>query len=495
MIDTFATRLGGLRSEGGFMLLEVLVSAVLVALIAVGTYTGLASSGSASARERGSAQAVVIAQQDEERMRGLSVTELAQLGQTTYSVGEEGECVEEKSGGWYYYSGESQWKTGCAKEANSGQAYTHTVYTITSQAEYVSAATETLACESGEAKDYIRTISTVTWSSIGSHEPVKQTSIVDEPSTGMLMVKVKDRNNKPVSGATVEVFDPASSTKATASETTPSSGCMIIGGLEEGEVKLIASNAEWVTHNGKTSSEKLTSVKKGSLAETEFTLERSGTIAAEFTNTSGGSASSFTFVAYQPEIASSAPFFVGGAANSAASTATLNGLFPFAFPVNEPDKYTVYAGDCEANEPAQATKGSGSEEAAKTVQVEPYDVKTVNSAQIPLPKTELVVYEGTGSSSPGAKLSSVSAKIINSECKGKAAQNYASVPYEHEEKVTSGELAYPYLPYAKKLELCVVGKVGTKYYRHYFSFVNNKKTGVKESFYLQSSGYTEASSC
>lgn len=479
------------------MLLEVLVSGVIVALIAAGTYTGLASSGSATTHERSDAQAVVLAQQDEERLRGLGIKELAQLGQTTYAVNENGQCLEEKSGGWYYYSGESQWKTGCESEARHGESYTGTVYTVTSQAEYVSAAKETLACESGEAKDYIRTTSTVAWSSLGSHEPIKQSSIVDEPSTAMLMVKVKNRNNEPVSGATVEAFDPTSSTKATASETTPASGCVVIGGLEEGEVKLIASKGEWVTRNGKTTQEKPASVKKGSLAEAEFTLERPGTIGAEFTsNTTEQPVSSFTFVAYQSEIASSVPLFVGGQAGSPATTATLTNVFPFALPVNKPDEYTVYAGDCEANEPSQATKGSGSETTAKAVQVEPDNIKTVNTVKIPLPKDEITVYEGTGSSSPGAKLTSVSAKIINSECKGKPAQNYTSeVPYEHAITVTGGELSVPYLPYAKKLELCVVGDVSGKYYRHNFPFANTKKTGIKETFYLKSSGYEEKSSC
>ena len=478
------------------MLLEVLVSAVIVALIAAGTYTGLAASGSATAHERGSAQAVVIAQGDEERLRGLSIEKLAQLGQTTYSVTEDGQCVEEKPGGWYYYSGESQWQTGCEAEADRGKAYSGTVYTITSKAEYVSKESETVTCESesGEA-NYIKTTSTVSWSSIGSHEPVKQSSLVDEPSTATLEVKVKNRNNEPVSGATVEAFDPTSASKATVTETTPASGCVVIGALEEGEVKLIASREEWVTRNGKTAPEKLTSVKKGSLAEAELTLERPGSISAKFTGPSPQyeAAQGFTFVAYQSEIASSAPLFVGGEANTPTATATLASLFPFALPVNKPDKYTIYAGDCEANEPVQATKGSGSEITASEVPAVQAEPGKVESEQIPLPKAEITVYEGA--SSPSAKLSSASAKIINGECKGKAAQNYTSgVPYEHVITLTNGELETQYLPYAKKLELCVVGKVSGKYYRHYFPFANTKKTGVKESLYLKSSGYTESSS-
>ncbi len=74
-------------SEGGFMLLEVIVSALLVALIAVGTYSGLVSADRAGTGERASAQATVIAQQDEERLRGLSVSPARATRQrVTYTV-------------------------------------------------------------------------------------------------------------------------------------------------------------------------------------------------------------------------------------------------------------------------------------------------------------------------------------------------------------------------------------------------------------------------
>lgn len=474
------------------MLLEVLVSAVLVALIAVGTYTGLVSAGRATARERGSAQGLVIAQQDEERLRGLNITQLVQLGEKTYSVAENGLCVKENSGGWYYYSGATEWKSGCeAIKGFEGTKYTGAVYTITSEAIYVSAK-ETATCESGEA-DYIRTTSTVTWTSIGSHEPVKQSSLVNEPSTAMLMVKVKNRNNEPVSGATVEAFDPTSSATATVTETTPSSGCVVFGALEEGEVKLLASKGEWVTHNGKAAPEKITSVKKGSLAEAEFTLEAPGTIEAKFFNkpqTTTQYVTGFTFVAFQSEAASAAPFFVGGAANSPSSTATLSQLFPFALPVNQPDKYTAYAGDCEANNPATVT---GNTVPAPTVQVEPSPL--ISHAEVEEPEVKTTVYEGT-STKAGNKLNSTSAKIINSECKGKTAQT--TVPYEHEDPIVSGSLEYPYLPYAKTYELCVVGKVESTYYEYkksLSSYTNTSKAGTTwPTIYLKGEYTTKSSS-
>lgn len=476
------------------MLLEVLVSAVIVALIAVGTYTGLVSSGRATAHERGSAQALVLAQQDEERLRGLSIEHLAQLGPTTYSITESGLCLEEKSGGWYYYSGATQWKTGCEAIKGFEGKYTGAVYTVTSQAEYVNEEKEEATCEAGGAANYIKTTSTVTWSSIGSHEPVTQSSLVDEPSSATLMVKVKNRNNEPVSGATVEAFDPTSASTATVTETTPSSGCVTIGALTEGEVKLIASNGDWVTRSGKTAPEKITSVKKGSLAEAEFTLEAPGTIEAKFINeaTTKQYVKGFTFVAYQSEAASSAPFYVGGEASKAATSATYGPLFPFVMPGKpwKPDEYTVYAGDCEANNPAVVT---GNTVKAPTVQVEP---SVINQKEVEEPEVKVTVYEGTSSKS-GNKLNSTSAKIINSECKGQTAQT--AVPYEHEDPVIEGSLEFPYLPYAKTYELCVAGKVegnGYKYKKSLSSYTNTSKKGTTwPTIYLKGEGTKTTESC
>ena len=63
------------------MLLEVVISALLVALIAVGTFAGLEGAGRASADERTHAEATKLAQLDEERLRGLTTTQLAELAQ------------------------------------------------------------------------------------------------------------------------------------------------------------------------------------------------------------------------------------------------------------------------------------------------------------------------------------------------------------------------------------------------------------------------------
>ena len=60
-----------LASEAGDTLIEVLASAVLVALIVVAMFNGFDSASRASAGERSRAQADALAQQAEDQLRGL----------------------------------------------------------------------------------------------------------------------------------------------------------------------------------------------------------------------------------------------------------------------------------------------------------------------------------------------------------------------------------------------------------------------------------------
>jgi hypothetical protein len=463
------------------MLLEVIVSALLVALIAVGTYSGLVSSNRAGVRERANAQATVIAQQDEERLRGLTVAQLSDLGSATHYVAENGMCVEEASGAWKYYNSTTTTSSCEAVTGFKGATYTGTVFTVTSSAKFVTAAKESFTCETtaGAAANYIQTTSSVNWPSIGKHSPVSQSSLVAVPSSGTLMVKVKNSKGEPVSGAKVEVFDPSTASTVTAEQTTPTSGCVVFGDLAEGTVKVVASKTGWVEKTGKAAAEKPSSINTKSLAEVELTIEESGGIQATFVNSSGVPVESFTFVAFQTEMGSPS-FFVGGVENTPKSSAELTGLFPFVTPPSTPNPYTVYAGDCEENNPVTVTKGTGvSNEVTKdpTAPVERGPSKSVN---VEAPEVKLTAYEGTTSTS--GKLTATSAKIINPECKGKTAQN--TVPYQHKVEIISGVLKPNHLPYAKKLELCAVGKDSNKYYKNTISFTNTAKAGTTESFYL-----------
>src|SRR5580700_5729980 len=89
MIRTFSAKLRVLgrssigrwswASERGDTLIEVLISAVLVALIVIGTLTGLDSTNKATSLQRARSQADALAEQDEERLHSLPVNSLLAL--------------------------------------------------------------------------------------------------------------------------------------------------------------------------------------------------------------------------------------------------------------------------------------------------------------------------------------------------------------------------------------------------------------------------------
>lgn len=480
------------------MLIEVLVSALLVALISVGIFTGLAGANHATVNERRNAQATVIAQQDEERLRGLPVEELVQIGSATHTVAENGMCVEGSTGAWKYWSSAATFSCEALTAPLKGATYTGAVFTVKSSAEYVTAAKETLTCETTNGTaDYIETTSSVEWPSIGTHAPISQSSLVAVPRSGTLIVKVTNRNNEAVAGATVAVTDPSTGGTATAEQTTPTSGCVIFGDLLEGNAKIVASKGTWIGKNGKTKSEASSvAIKKTKLAEAGLTLEEPGGIEAEFVNSSGEHVASYTFVAFQNEMGSP-PFSVGGKAETpAADTAKLEGLFPFVTPGHPftDSKYTVYAGSCEANNPATVSSGEAED---KSVQVEPTRIESINPVNVEAPPVTVEVYEGESSSKSGSKLAkSTAADIIDKECSGTTAQNYTSgVPYEYPVTIESGALVQKNLPYAKELILCVVGDLSGTYYKHEFKLTNTKKAGTSFTstpFYLKESGYTKS---
>ena len=58
-----------LRSESGFALIEVIVAAAVLAIVALAVLSGIDAASSTSAREKARAVAASLAEQDQERMR------------------------------------------------------------------------------------------------------------------------------------------------------------------------------------------------------------------------------------------------------------------------------------------------------------------------------------------------------------------------------------------------------------------------------------------
>jgi prepilin-type N-terminal cleavage/methylation domain-containing protein len=494
-ISRIVRRAPDVRAESGLSLIEVLIASVIVAVIAVGTLTGVIAAGKSTADTRSHAQATVLAAQDEERLRGLSTAALGVLGSVKTSRAENGSCVEAISGGWHYWS---QGSTAFCENPTglSGTAYTGTVYTITSTASYVTGETggtkANLTCETtGGTANYIQTTSTVTWSSLGTRTPVTQSTVVTVPTSDTLLVKVLNQRAEPVEGATVTV----SGISPEVQETTPSSGCVVFGGLSSTSVKVAATKLGWVNRNAEAApAAKALTLSKTATTDETFYLGEPGNIQVKFVEAgTKAAATGSTFYAFQTGIATP-DGFVGGS-TSYASTASLPSQIAFPFrntgetPAGE-SPYTVFAGDCEANNPRTVT--GASTEINPKAQVEPNAMTKL--IEVEEPKVTVTVDEGTSGSTP---LSSAEhAMITNSKCStaiARTSTGTASVPYKHEVTINSaGHLVQEWQPYGE-FELCVVQKKATptpaKYYKYKTTFTNKVATGtVVPTIYMQATG-------
>src|SRR3954449_12123823 len=95
------------RSESGFALIEVIVSAAVLAIVSLAVLSGIDAANGASAREKARAVASNLAEQDQERLRAMSVATLDTLPQTSqvkgdgvsYTIKSEAKWITDDVGG------------------------------------------------------------------------------------------------------------------------------------------------------------------------------------------------------------------------------------------------------------------------------------------------------------------------------------------------------------------------------------------------------------
>ena len=190
------TPLSRLSSERGSLLIEVLVAAVLVAVMGAALFGALDSSAKVSGTAKARAGAAAVAQDDQERMRAMPIVSLNNLrehrdpvvvGKITYVVDSRADWIADASGG-----------TDCT--AN------------------------------GKAADYLKITSTVDAKNVPGLKPVVVTSTVTPaPGTfqgneGSEAVTVVNRNGLGIPGLTVTIAGPT-----TASDITDANGCAFFG--------------------------------------------------------------------------------------------------------------------------------------------------------------------------------------------------------------------------------------------------------------------------
>ena len=391
-----------LRTQGGFAVVEVLVSALLVAITCLGALAAIDAATRSAADQRQRAEAAGLAQQDQARLRSMRISDLANLHQTR-TVTQDG-----------------------------------TPFSVTSDGDFVTDSTGTAACTPGTASaDYVRITSTVSWPSLGGRPPVTTESIVS-PSTGSvaadrgaLAIQVEDAQSNGLPGVQLSGAGPGSF-----NGTTGSSGCVIFGDLPQGNYTLTPSGANLVDRDGHAPAPQPTSVIGQSTNTLALQYDHPGSVAVTFNTRVGGQlvpSKADSVMVFNTGMSAPQSF---GTVGQAGATVTASGLFPFI----SPD--TVYAGSCTGDNP-NPTNESNPPAAAALASV---SVPSGGSAPatIQLPALKLTVWSGTGPAAQGTPVPSAHVTVSDQNC---TAGDGSLVKRTYATDAT-GQLPDPGLPYS-----------------------------------------------
>lgn len=387
------------HGEDGFALIEVLVSALILAIVAAGVMALLQATTRSAASERRHAEAYAISQEDQARLRSMRLSSLNRLEQTR-------------------------------KVTLDGSEFT-----VTSQGVFVNnTSSQPSSCTSGETSaDYVRITSTTTWP--GSQAPVVVQSIVSpsngslDPNHGTLVVTLKNAAAQAISNVELK-----GSGAGSFSGKTDSTGCANFTDLPAGSYSVVLNAPGLVDKHGESAAAQPTSVSAGTSNPLPLEFDYPATLPVEFENRIGSTA---TFEAAKVD----SVFVFNSLMNPAKAywtptkaretKITAASVFPFTSPDS------VYAGACEVNNPKTG-------EGIASVTLEPG--KTAPTLKLKVPALELTVKNG------GAAQSGATIKITDENCKpeGNAlTRNYTSESKGHQSSAANGlpEYGLPYGTY------------------------------------------------
>jgi type II secretory pathway pseudopilin PulG len=496
-----------LASQDGFLLIEVLISTLLVGVMVIATYNGLDSVNRSTAEQRRHDEATALAMQSQEQLRSDSATALLALPST-------------------------------------GHSYTATVsgtqYTITQKASYGNGGEQTgcSANEKGGAGKgtYILISSTVEWPHLV--KPVTESGIITPPTGSALKINVTNGGETPTAGVPIVVtYTPVGTTgTSTVEATTSSSGCALFAGIPSTAAIVTARETQGiVTKWGSLylpPSE--VTLAPNVLTEIPLTLAPGGRLEAEFKyrnsttykhlNNSGSSEISEnvagdTFVALNVNMKQAPNFETGSNQNTFTMSGSLYEVLPdtaggayeassttpqepikypqgnlFPFPTTE-NSWTVYAGDCTANNPKEVT------EAARTTVILPETKEVVASASATVPVPMTYVTLNVYHKKTQLEIKALGSKawewlettnpypvtVTNTKCAGVKPDNETTLKTQHTQRITTGSiwgghLEAPFQPFGE-YGLCLYAAGKTYTVKPYVN--SSPTTPVTRNIYLE----------
>ena len=377
-------------NQSGIALIEALVSAVLLLIVAGGVFSAFTAATRSTAQERHRARANDLAEADLERMRSLPVACPRSNPSCTYSLA-----------------------TLLTPQTRT-VAQDGTNYTIVSLAEYVNETASTSSCSSGGgSRDYLKITSTVTWPGMGSRPAVTAGSIVTPPSgsvvpnSGSLVVSVEDSRAAGISGVTISGSGPGSFTG-----TTGSTGCVLWKNLPAGNYTMTLAGvaAGKVDQDGDPPTAKTISVVDQSTNTVELQYDSPGSMSIGFTTKPYGNGTPVaapidSMLVFNTGMTSIQQFVPTTPPATPISSNSV--LFPFTSP------YAVYAGTCSGDNPDPNSDGSGGAAVASVLVPQG---GAAGPATVQLPALHLTVWSGSSSTVPGSRVSNAQVKIRDDNC-------------------------------------------------------------------------------
>jgi Tfp pilus assembly protein PilV len=311
--DMTSTPSRSLADERGSLLIEVLVSAVLVAVIGVALFGALNSAAKVSGKSKTRAGAAAVAQDDQERMRAMPVATLNNFRQHRDPV-----------------------------------VMGKTAYVVDSRAEWIADAKGSTDCTAnGAAADYLKITSTVSAKNIPLKPIVVTSTVTPAPGTftsdeGSLAVSVTGADGTGRAGVNVAINGPASD-----SQLTDANGCAFFGYEPVGGYNVTASASGYVDPNGNANATGTSSVGSQTVATLSLTYDLAGQAMANFVTDPDDRPEidsfqgSVGFANAGVTINNGVRYFTDTSVPKAITTTPT--LFPF------PAAYSVFAGDCASN--------------------------------------------------------------------------------------------------------------------------------------------------
>src|SRR3954451_21285039 len=318
-------RAARIESNSGYALIEVVVSAAVLALVAVAVLSGVDGAQRSTGREKARSVAASLAEQDQERLRTMPVAQLATYAPETRVVAVGG--------------------------AN---------YTVFSKIEWARDDTGgTVSCTTDKRDaDYLHVTTTVTSNVVGTNvKPVVIDSLIapniEYSSThGTLAVMLTDRGGNPLVGRMVSISGPQPVTGQ-----TNTSGCALFQNIASGTYTVTLNTPGLVDHFGKTNVTMSVDVPASQLTLVAQEYDVPGTVTATVRTYKPGSTTSqidsvankisatngletSLLVAFNPTSGPPGRDFSG------------SGLFPF---LNSP--YGFFTGTCRYGDPSKYTAG------------------------------------------------------------------------------------------------------------------------------------------